>query len=84
MLHAIPEAGLFEDAAQSRLRSVDGASETVEEPFHPQGYVQGASLGPLQDVVIGVALLADLGGQAVKALRAILGARESHVGDLRG
>jgi hypothetical protein len=77
----LPEACLGQDRAQQALGAVDRASQTPQEPAHPRGDVHRPRLRQLQDLVVILALLPDLGRQAVEPLRATLRAREGHVGD---
>src|SRR5438270_9068210 len=57
---SFPETCLREDGAEGRLRAIDGATKTGEEPFHPGRDVQGPLLHLLEDVVVAGALLPDL------------------------
>ena len=66
------------------MRGVDGAPQTSQEPAHPGRNAQRSFLRPLQDVVVGPALLPDLRRHAVEPLRAALRAREGQVGDGAG
>jgi hypothetical protein len=63
------------------LRLIDGAMEGVEEPGEPLGDVHRPLLGPLQDVVVGLAFALDLRRQTVEALRAAVGARQQQITD---
>ena len=56
-------------------------SRAAEKPFQPYGDVEMALLRGFQDVVVGVALLPELRGHAVEALRALFRTRERHVRD---
>lgn len=76
-----PETCFGEDGAENGLRPVDGTAQTAEKPVHPGRDVQGSFLRPLKHVVIGGALLPNLCRHAVEALRAVFGARQSHIGD---
>ncbi len=79
-----PEPGLRPHGRQGRLRALEGTVEAVEEPGNPGGDLQGALLGPLEDLVIALALDPDLGRHAVEALRSLIRAREGQVGDGAG
>ena len=60
---------------------IDGKMERVEEPGKPLGDIHRPLLGPLQDVVVGLALPLDLRRQAVEALRAAIGACQEQIAD---
>ena len=68
-------------AAKRDFRAIEGAIEAVQKPFHPGRNIEVAFLRRFQNVVVGVALLPDLRGHAVEALRAVFRAREGHIGD---
>src|SRR6266566_2934513 len=76
-----PECRLLQDVTDDRLSAVEGATKTTEKPVQPIGDVERATLGSLKDVVVGFALLSDLRGHAVEALRALLRPRERQIGD---
>ena len=77
----IPEPRFGEDGGERSLCAVDSAPQTAEKPVHPGSDVHCPLLGSFQDVVIGGALLLDLGRHAVEALRTVFGACQSHIGD---
>jgi hypothetical protein len=58
---------------------IDGAMQRIEEPGQPLGDIHRPLLGPLQSIVVGLALPLDLRRQAVEALRAAIGARQQRV-----
>jgi hypothetical protein len=66
------------------VRTIDRASETRKEPFHPERHVQRALVRLLKHVVVLGALLADLRRHAVEALRAVLRARQREIGNRTG
>ncbi len=77
----LPEARLGQDGIQRVLRLIDGAMERVEEPGEPLGDVHRSLLGPLQDVVVGLALPLDLRRQTIEALWAAVGTCQQQVAD---
>jgi len=77
----LPETCLGQYGIERVLRLIDGAMERVEKPGEPLGDVHRPLLGPLQDVVVGLAFALDLRRQAVEALRATVGARQQQVAD---
>lgn len=80
----LPEPCLSHHGGERRLSAVEGAAQAGKEPLQPRRDVERTLLGSLQDVVVGVALLPDLRGHAVEALRAVLRARELPVGNRAG
>ncbi len=81
ILNSLPETSLGKNSAKARLRSVNGASQAAEKPIHPRGNIHRPLLRLFQNVVIGIAVLPDLRGHAVEALRTPFGARECQVGN---
>ena len=77
----LPEFGLAKHVGERVFRAVEGAIEAPEEPLDPGGDIEVALLRCFEHVVVGIALPTDLRRHAVEALRAVLGARERHIGD---
>src|SRR5262249_15608970 len=76
----LPEFGFSEDTGKSLLCAIERAIQAREKPLQPWRDIQSVLLlGLFEDVVIGIALRADLRRHAVKALRGILGTRKRHI-----
>ena len=76
-----PEPGLPQHRARIVSAPSKARSRQPKNQSQPGRDVEVAFLGRLEDVVVGVAFLPDLRRHAVEALRALLRARERHVGD---
>ena len=63
------------------LRLINGAMERIEEPGKPLGDVQRPFLGPLQDVVVGLAFALDLRRQTVEPLWTAIGTGQEQITD---
>ncbi len=74
-----PESGFPEHGRQGGFRAVEGAVQAAEEPLHPRRDIKDALVGPLQNVAIVVSFETDLGGNAVEAFWALLGACQLQV-----
>jgi hypothetical protein len=68
----LQEASFVEHGRKDRLGAPERAPETVEKPFEPASDVEISLLRRFENVLIGLALLPNLSGQAVEALRAAL------------
>jgi hypothetical protein len=64
----LPVARLPQDGVEHVLCLIDRAMKHSEKPGEPLGDIQRSLLGPLQDVVVGIALALDLDRKAIKSL----------------
>src|SRR5438445_1898963 len=76
-----PEFGLAKHISECALRAIKRAIEATEEPLQPRRDIELTLLRCLQHVIIRTALVADLRGHAVKALRALVRSCERHISD---
>ncbi len=76
----LPKARLGENGRQYCLGATKSAIETIEKPLQPRRNIEVTLLCRFENIVIGIALLSDLRGHAVEALRTFLRARKFLIG----